>query len=409
MNAPRNVEEEINLLLEKVKQELTPQLFEELSNKLKEAVKKHRITMEQASKVIEEIVRNYHRSLIDPGEAVGTITAQSLGEPSTQMTLRVFHYAGVREYNVTLGLPRLIEIVDARKSPETPIMEIYLTEDVKHDLEKVKEIARHIELTYIENITEEFAIDYTEGAAIIKLDREMLADKGVTVEKVVEVLNELELGEVSVSPEDPYEVRVYLSEEYLDPVKIEKLRTKILQARVKGVRNIKKTIIQKRGDEYVIIAEGSNLEEVMKIPGVNWRKVYTNNIHEIERILGIEAARAAIIKEIKNTLDDQGLDVDIRHIMLLADMMTWTGHVRQVGRMGIAGEKPSVLARATFETTVQKLVESAVMGEEDALPSITENIIIGQMIPVGTGLVRVYMNPSIIKKEEVKPQGEESE
>ncbi|MCC6054298.1 MAG: DNA-directed RNA polymerase subunit A'', partial [Thermosphaera sp.] len=156
----------------------------------------------------------------------------------------------------------------------------------------------------------------------------------------------------------------------------------------------------RRGDEYVIIAEGSNLEEVMKIPGVDWRRVYTNNIHEVEKVLGIEAARSAIIKEIKNTLDDQGLDVDIRHIMLLADMMTWTGHVRQVGRMGIAGEKPSVLAKATFETTIQKLVESAVSGEEDKLPSITENIIIGQIIPVGTGLVQVYMNPQLIKKGE---------
>ncbi|MEM4558006.1 MAG: DNA-directed RNA polymerase subunit A'', partial [Desulfurococcaceae archaeon] len=155
----------------------------------------------------------------------------------------------------------------------------------------------------------------------------------------------------------------------------------------------KKTIIQRRGDEYVIIAEGSNLEEVMKIPGVNWRKIYTNNIHEVEKVLGIEAARMAIIKEIKNTLDDQGLDVDIRHIMLLADIMTWTGHIRQIGRMGIAGEKPSVLAKATFETTVQKLVESAFAGEEDKLLGITENIIIGQIVPVGTGIVQVFMNP----------------
>ncbi|MEM4490206.1 MAG: DNA-directed RNA polymerase subunit A'' [Desulfurococcaceae archaeon] len=410
MNSPHNVEEEIDALLEKIKSEITPQLFEEVSKKLKEAVKKRGLRLDQASKIVEEVVKNYYRSLVDPGEAVGTITAQSIGEPSTQMTLRVFHYAGVREYNVTLGLPRLIEIVDARRQPETPIMEIYLTDDVKHDLEKVKEIARQIESTYIENIAEEFGIDYTEGVAIVKLDREMLIDKGVTVEMVIEVLKEAGIGEVEISSEDPYEIKVYLSEEYLDPVKIEKLRAKILQTQVKGIRNIKKTIIQKRGNEYVIIAEGSNLEEVMKIPGVDWRKIYTNNIHEIERVLGIEAARAAIIREIKNTLDDQGLDVDIRHIMLLADMMTWTGHVRQVGRMGIAGEKPSVLARATFETTVQKLVESAITGEEDTLPSITENIIIGQVIPVGTGLVRVYMNPSFNKKgEENMPSGEKNE
>ncbi|MEM4440131.1 MAG: DNA-directed RNA polymerase subunit A'' [Desulfurococcaceae archaeon] len=368
-------------------------LLNELREKLKTAISKHKLSPEKVRKIIEEVVENYHRALIEPGEAVGTITAQSLGEPSTQMTLRVFHYAGVREYNVTLGLPRLIEIVDARKQPETPIMEIYLEDDVKRDLEKVRNIARAIEATYIENVTSEFSIDYSEGVLYLKLDNEMLLDKGITVEDVIRALREIDVGEVTVDPEDPQTIKVFLSEEYLDPSKIERLRTRVLQTMVKGVKGIKKTIIQRRGDEYVIIAEGSNLEEVMKIPGVNWRKIYTNNIHEIERVLGIEAARMAIIKEIKNTLDDQGLDVDIRHIMLLADIMTWTGHIRQIGRMGIAGEKPSVLAKATFETTVQKLVESAFAGEEDKLLGITENIIIGQIVPVGTGIVQVFMNP----------------
>ncbi|MEM0325903.1 MAG: DNA-directed RNA polymerase subunit A'' [Desulfurococcaceae archaeon] len=368
-------------------------LLNELREKLKTAISKHKLSPEKVRKIIEEVVENYHRALIEPGEAVGTITAQSLGEPSTQMTLRVFHYAGVREYNVTLGLPRLIEIVDARKQPETPIMEIYLEDDVKRDLEKVRNIARAIEATYIENVASEFSIDYSEGVLYLKLDNEMLLDKGITVEDVIRALREIDVGEVTVDPEEPQTIKVFLSEEYLDPSKIERLRTRVLQTMVKGVKGIKKTIIQRRGDEYVIIAEGSNLEEVMKIPGVNWRKIYTNNIHEVEKVLGIEAARMAIIKEIKNTLDDQGLDVDIRHIMLLADIMTWTGHIRQIGRMGIAGEKPSVLAKATFETTVQKLVESAFAGEEDKLLGITENIIIGQIVPVGTGIVQVFMNP----------------
>ncbi|MEM4541733.1 MAG: DNA-directed RNA polymerase subunit A'' [Desulfurococcaceae archaeon] len=389
------MEQHIDLdeLISAVSGKIPSALLNELREKLKTAISKHKLTPEKIRKIIDEVVENYHRALIEPGEAVGTITAQSLGEPSTQMTLRVFHYAGVREYNVTLGLPRLIEIVDARKQPETPIMEIYLEDDVKRDLEKVRNIARTIEATYIENVSSEFSIDYSEGVLYLKLDNEMLLDKGITVEDVIRALREIDVGEVTVDPEEPQTIKVFLSEEYLDPSKIERLRTRVLQTMVKGVKGIKKTIIQRRGDEYVIIAEGSNLEEVMKIPGVNWRKIYTNNIHEVEKVLGIEAARMAIIKEIKNTLDDQGLDVDIRHIMLLADIMTWTGHIRQIGRMGIAGEKPSVLAKATFETTVQKLVESAFAGEEDKLLGITENIIIGQIVPVGTGIVQVFMNP----------------
>jgi len=393
-------ERTIEEILERVKPYLTPQVYSELSKKLREAVEKYDLTPEVAEKIAWEVARRYHVAFVEPGEAVGTITAQSIGEPSTQMTLRVFHYAGVREYNITLGLPRLIEIVDARKKPETPITEIYLAEDVKRDIEKAMEIARRIECTYVENVTRETQISYETGTIRITLDPEMLDNKGVRVDQVVEALRRLEIGSVDVSGENPYEVVITLSDEYLDPARMEKLRTAILQTYLKGIKGIRKTIIQRRGDEYVIIAEGSNMEEIMRVPGVDWRRVYTNDIHEIARVLGIEAARAAIIKEIYNVLSDQGLDVDIRHIMLLADMMTWTGQIRQIGRMGIAGEKPSVLARATFETTVQKLVESAVTGEEDPLLGVTENIILGQLAPVGTGMVRVFMSLPTKRSEE---------
>jgi len=386
-------------ILNKAKPYLTTQLYSELSEKLKDALEKHNLTLEDAEKIVWEVINRYHGSFVEPGEAVGTITAQSIGEPSTQMTLRVFHYAGVREYNITLGLPRLIEIVDARKKPETPITEVYLEDNIKRDPEKAIEIARKIELTYVENVAREINIRLGLGIVEVKLDPEMLTNKGVSVQQVVDALRKLEIGAVDVSSENTYDITIILSDEYLDPTKIEKLRTMISQAYIKGIKGIKKTIIQRRGDEYVIIAEGSNLEDIMRVPGVNWRRVYTNDIHEIERVLGIEAARAAIIKEIYNVLSDQGLDVDIRHIMLLADMMTWTGHIRQIGRMGIAGEKPSVLARATFETTVQKLVESAVTGEEDPMMGVTENIILGQLPPVGTGIVKIFMNLPVKKQE----------
>jgi len=306
------------------------------------------------------------------------------------MTLRTFHFAGVREYNVTLGLPRLIEIVDARKQPSTPIMEIYLDEEHKYSEEKAREVARRIETTTIENVAKEITVDPYEGVTVV-LDPEMLSDKGVSVEDVLKALDKLRLGKVYVDPDDPYTIRIELRPEKADYTKIEKIRLKITESRIKGIRGIKKVIIQRRGNEYVLIAEGSNLEEVMSVPGVDRRRVYTNNIAEIARVLGIEAARAAIIREIKNVLDEQGLDVDVRHVMLLADIMTWTGKIMQVGRMGVAGEKHSVLARATFEMTVQKLVEAAAQGAEDNLVGVAENIIVGQTIPIGTGVVEVYM------------------
>ncbi len=398
-NKIRSIKQIDSILEEKLRGKVSALVYNETREKVIEKYKEKGLTVEELEKIIEETINRYEKSLVEPGEAVGTVAAQSIGEPSTQMTLRTFHYAGVREFNVTLGLPRLIEIVDARKKPGTPIMEIPLIDEYKYSEEKAKEVARKIESTTIENVSKEINVDPYEGAVII-LDPEMLSDKGVKVEDVVSVLEKLRLGKVYVDPEDPYTVHIELRPDKVDYTKIEKIRTKIANAKIKGIKGITKVIIQKRGEEYVLVAEGSNLAEVMKVPGVDYRRIYTNNIAEIEAILGIEAARAAIIREIKEVLEDQGLDVDIRHIMILADIMTWTGRIRQVGRMGIAGEKPSVLARATFEMTVQKLVEAATEGAVDPLLGVTENVIIGQQVPLGTGIVEIYMTPYTPKEEE---------
>ncbi|HID72381.1 TPA: DNA-directed RNA polymerase subunit A'', partial [Candidatus Micrarchaeota archaeon] len=173
--------------------------------------------------------------------------------------------------------------------------------------------------------------------------------------------------------------------------KIQKMRERILGMRIKGVRDIKRVIIQKRGDEYVLITDGSNLAQVLEVRGVDPTRTITNNIHEVESVLGIEAARTAIINEVINVLEDQGLDVDVRHVMLVADIITRTGRVRQIGRHGVTGEKESALARAAFEMTLKHLFDAAAGGEVDELKGVTENVIVGQVMPIGTGLVRLYM------------------
>lgn len=389
--AALDVEQIEKLLSEKLEGRVSSTVYDEVREKLLELHKKYKLEREEVEKIVEDVASRYELSIVEPGEPVGTVAAQSIGEPSTQMTLRTFHYAGVREYNVTVGLPRLIEIVDARKQPGTPIMEIYLDEEHKYSEERAKEVARRIETTTVENVSREINVDPYEGITVV-LDPEMLRDKGVSLEMVLAALEKLKLGKIQVDPEDPNTIRIALKSKSVDYTKIERIRVKIAETRIKGVRGIKKVIIQRKGDEYLLIAEGSNLAEVLRIPGVDFRRVYTNNIFEIESILGVEAARTAIIKEIKNVLEDQGLDVDIRHMMLLADMMTWTGRIRQIGRMGVAGEKHSILARATFEMTVQKLVEAATQGAEDPLIGVAENVLVGQPVPMGTGVVEVFMS-----------------
>lgn len=349
-----------------------------------------RLSLEEAEKVIELAAQQYISSLIEPGEAIGTVTAQSIGEPGTQMTLRTFHYAGVRELNVTLGLPRFIELVDAKKTPSTPIMYIYLKDEYKNDREKALEVARKIELTTIDNVTLEVSTDPYTNSIMIRLDPEFLEDKGVSVEQVANVLKKY--GDVRISDEDPYMVIISTNES--DVFRLEKLKNKILKTRIKGIKGIKRAIVRRTGDEYVIVTDGSNLRSVLKLREIDPYRTYTNNIKEIEEVLGIEAARAALIREMANVLKEQGLDVDIRHLILVADMMTYTGTVRQIGRHGVTGEKESVLARAAFEITARHLLDAAARGEEDLLRGVAENVIVGQHMWIGTGRVKLFMKLS---------------
>jgi len=350
------------------------------------------LTEQEINEIVDLTIQTYLSSIVDPGEPVGTVTAQSIGEPGTQMTLRTFHYAGVRELNVTLGLPRLIEIVDARKTPSTPMMEIYLDEEHRYDKEKAMEVAKRIEYTRIENVARSVETDLLSNTIRIVLDEEMLADKGLTTDHVVKVLEKMKIGETT--KEDDYTVSVYLGEN-VDFQVLMKRRERILNARLKGIPGIKRAIIQERqgpsGTEYVIITDGSNLAQVLKVKGVDPRRVRTNNIHEVEEVLGIEAARRVIVEEIMNVLREQGLDVDIRHVYLVADIMTHTGRVRQIGRHGVVGQKESVLARAAFEMTTKYLFEAATRGEVDYIKGVTESVIVGQIVPVGTGFVELYL------------------
>jgi len=386
--------EELDEVLSPAKKLLPVRVY----NEFYEKVKNLPLTKEELQKIVKLLINEYLSSLIEPGEPIGTVTAQSVGEPGTQMTLRTFHYAGVRELNVTLGLPRLIELVDARKIPETPIMIIYLDEEHKYDREKALEVARRIEATKLEDVVAKVDIDLVTSTIIVELDPEMMSDKGISRDDVVKSLEKIKAVSHNVRPDELNENTIYIEiPPNYDFMKIQRLRDRLLKIKLKGIKGINRVIVQRRGNEYVLITDGTNLEPVLKVKGVDPRRVFTNSIHDVERVLGIEAARQALINEIHNVLEEQGLDVDIRHVMLIADMMTLTGTVKQIGRHGIAGEKPSVLARASFEITVKHLFDASARGEVDELKGVAENVIVGQLVPVGTNIVSLVMNPTLAK------------
>ena len=373
--------------LKEVGSQLTPILVDEL----RQALSRAKLNKEAIDQTMDLTVKRYKSALVEPGEAVGIVAAQSIGEPGTQMTLRTFHYAGVREQNVTLGLPRLIEIVDARRIPSTPIMTIYLDKDYQKSKERATEIARNMIYTTAEDIAKAVYDDPKNEEIIVDFDDALMEGRGISPDDLKDFL---QLPSCTV--------RTRGKKIYLKPKKPEdrkKIMDKVASQHIKGVPGIKRVLVAEEKGEWVIRTDGSNLSKILEMVGVDPTRTTTNHVHEIAKTLGIEAARNSLIKEAVGVLEEQGLDVDVRHIMLVADIMTNTGEVQQIGRHGISGAKSSILARAAFEITVPNIVDAAIKGAADPLRGVTENVIVGQSIPIGTGLVNLFMSALTEKQE----------
>ena len=382
----KTTEEEMKELLSKFKERMNPKLSQEIES----ALISYPLSKSGIKKVVHKIMDLFEKAMVEPGEAAGVVTAQSIGEPGTQMTLRTFHFAGVKERNVTLGLPRLIELVDARKKPVTPTMDIYLDEDHRLSREKALEVAKRIIFTRISDLISKVDTDYAGNLTFYFSDKK-ITDRGTSIQEIHEVLKSSKKRyEVTVN-EDQLLIKISLSQEP-DAQTLLTLRNKLLNGRVKGVPDIERVTIVKQNDEWVIQTAGSNLAKVVLVDGIDVTRITTNNVFEIWQTLGIEAARTALVKEITNTLEEQGLEVDIRHIMLVADLMTSKGYLQQIGRHGIAGTKTSVLARAAFEITVPTIARAALEGQVEPLKGVTENVIVGATVPVGTGMIDLYMS-----------------
>ncbi|MCI0560498.1 MAG: DNA-directed RNA polymerase subunit A' [Nitrososphaera sp.] len=378
-------ENDIKSIIAKYSENLNPRM----KANLEKALFENRLSKDGVEKVMKKMLDLIDKALAEPGEAVGVVTAQSIGEPGTQMTLRTFHFAGVKERNVTLGLPRLIELVDARKKPVTPTMDIYLDEAHRVSREKALEIAREILFTEIGALVDKTDTDYG-GVLTFTLSEAKLSERGCTLADVQTVLESSKKKYTIKVNENKLLIKVTIPDEP-DAQTLLTIKSKLLGTRVKGVPDIERVTIVKQDEEWVIQTAGSNLAKVVAVSGVDTTRITTNNVYEIWQTLGIEAARTALVKEITNTLEEQGLEVDTRHIMLVADLMTSKGYLQQIGRHGIAGTKTSVLARAAFEITVPTIAKASLEGQVEMLKGVTENVIVGATVPVGTGMVDLYM------------------
>ncbi|MHA1659782.1 MAG: DNA-directed RNA polymerase subunit A'' [Promethearchaeota archaeon] len=361
-----------------------------LIEKIRKRIKDEDLDEEQLEYLLNKIYINYTNAIVETDEPVGTVAAQSIGEPGTQMTLRTFHYAGVEEFSVTQGLPRLIEIVDARRFPSTPQMTIFLEHPYCESEENAILIHNLIEQIRIEQITHDVDLDFVNWNIVINLIPEICENKGIDIEKIPEILKRYKKkGTIKIEGNS-----IIIDPGIEDLQNLQKLREKILKKVVKGIRGVKRGLLTPSDDnsEWVIKTEGTNMQGVVQIEGVDVTRTVSNHIHEIEKLYGIEAARNMIIKEAQKVLDQQGLDVDSRHLLILSDLMCSTGAIQSIGRHGISGNKSSVFARAAFEVTVNQLLDAGLYGEEERLLGIPENVIVGQIGPIGTGRVQVMFD-----------------
>jgi DNA-directed RNA polymerase subunit A" len=347
------------------------------------------ISQTKLKEILNSTVQEYEDSKVAPGECIGNISAESIGEPGTQMTLNTFHFAGVAEMNVTVGLPRIIEILDGRKELSTPTMEIYLQKPYSQGKD-IKKIALSIKETTLNDVALEFQIDIVDLSISVKLNRDLMRAAGMTSTTITNAMKKHTKG-YNVKIADDVIILKNRSKE-INLNDLYKDKEKMKNVHLKGVKKISQVLPVKRGDEFLIITAGSNLKEVLKLDNIDPTRTTTNNIFEIADVLGIEAARQAVINEVFGVIENQGLNVDIRHIMLVADTMTTTGAVKGITRYGVVSEKSSVLARASFETPIKHIINASLVGETDNLTSVVENVMINQPVPVGTGL------PSLITK-----------
>jgi len=351
-------------------------------NDLKEKLPKN-ISEAKLKKILEETVIQYNKMLIQPGESVGLVAAESIGEPGTQMTLNTFHFAGVAEMNITMGLPRIIEILDGKKAIQTPMTEIYLKNPYSQG-KNIKKLALSIKETKLNEIISEFIVSIAESKIELILDEKKMESIGINYPLIQKSIKS-NFKELSLSKKGST-IILKLNEKEKEFNQLFKIKEKIKKIYIQGVKGIIQILPIKKGNEFLIITAGTNLKKVLELDFVDKTRTTSNNIFEIGDVFGIEAGRQAIINEVFKVIQNQGLNVDIRHLMLVADTMCASGFIKGVTRYGIVKEKASVLARASFETPIKHIFNASLIGEVDNLNSVVENVMLNQPVPVGTGL-----------------------
>lgn len=413
--------------------------------------------------VLGEIESRFNRAIVSPGEMVGVLAAQSIGEPATQMTLNTFHFAGVSSKNVTLGVPRLKEILNVAKNIKTPSMTVYQESAFVGQQETAKLLRSAVEHTTLRSVTETTEIYYDPDieATAIEADRDMvesyfilpggeiedrfrqsrwllriilgrrsLLDKGLSVQDVANKIKENYARDLAVifsdDNADEQVIRIRMIQEQTkgeedddleEDLMLKRLESHMLDTlTLRGVPGIERAFLNTRArlvqdesgalvfdkdsnaacEEWFLDTTGSALGQVLTVPGVDTRRTYSNSFIEVFEVFGIEATRSALMRELTQVLAFDGSYVNHRHLALLVDVMTSRGHLMAITRHGINRADTGALMRCSFEETVEILLEAAACGELDDCRGVSENVMLGQLAPLGTGELEVFLDQKML-------------
>jgi DNA-directed RNA polymerase II subunit RPB1 len=410
--------------------------------------------------LIGEIDARFNQAMVNPGEMVGTLAAQSIGEPATQMTLNTFHYAGVSSKNVTLGVPRLKEIINVAKNIKTPHLEVYLEDKYRRSMELAKGIHSSIEHTTLRKLADETEIcydpdplnsvndsdreimnmwnemedddltKYSPWVLRIKLNFQKKMNKGLSMESIAtRIVSEFQ-GDLKCWHSDDNAEELLILARIVDQTKDtdeERLEEDIFLKRIEhtmlndivlcGIEGIQRVFISEAkyisvdengglkddNQEYFLETDGTNLRQVLSHEGVDASRTYSNFCIEINEVLGIEATRAALLKETRKVIEFDGSYVNYRHLSMLVDIMTNSGEIMAISRHGINRTQAGALSRASFEETVELLLDAASSAELDDCKGVSENIMLGQLAPVGTGGFGIVLDEEALLNAPVQP------
>jgi DNA-directed RNA polymerase III subunit RPC1 len=374
-----------------------------------------RATATQLDTILDTAHRRYVRALVEAGEAVGAIGAQSISEPGTQMTLKTFHFSGISSMNVTLGVPRLKEIINAAKMISTPIITATLQCDNNKVVARI--VKAGIEKSTLGEVSRYFKEVYSPTSCYISIQLDLDAIEqlklNVTVQSVRlailkasrgdKILRSLGPRSVLIKRRSASKLRVYVprklgNTEIPAYFGMQLLKAALPGVIVQGIPSVNRAVINETDKDgkvsYNLLMEGYGLLDVMGSPGIDGLRTWTNHVLEVETVLGVEAARTQISAEIENIMTAYGIGIDQRHMLLLSDVMTFKGEVLGITRFGISKMRESVFMLASFEKTTDHLFDAAVHGRSDAIVGVSECIIMGMEVPVGTGLPSLFWKSS---------------